>query len=312
MELNRIKMVHISKTFFQIPGIGSFSMADKRRRGDRKDGVLLRDVDSYHKIMPFLMPRRTECEVFFCESIDMTNLLAYIELKKSEGSNITLFSVFVATAVRTATIRPALNRFICGQRMYERKTVDVGFIAKKYFGDEAEESAIKIPFEKGADIFEVTDKIYSQVHGVREGGSVGSDGVVEKVAKLPRFMKRFIARFLRFLNYYGKVPESISSSDPNFSSIFISNMGSIQAGAPFHHLNEWGTNSVFLCIGKMYEKLCMEDGKVVSRQYIDFAFTVDERISDGYYFARTLDVFREIILNPEVLEKPFSGREVPT
>ncbi|MDD2410902.1 MAG: 2-oxo acid dehydrogenase subunit E2 [Candidatus Methanomethylophilaceae archaeon] len=286
-------------------------MAEKRRRGDRKDGVLLRDVDSYHKIMPFLMPRRTECEVFFCESIDMTNLLAYIEQKKSEGCGITLFSAFVATAVRTAAVRPALNRFICGQRMYERKTVDVGFIAKKYFGDEAEEAAITIPFENKADIFEVTDRIYSQVHGVKEGGSVGSDDVVGKVAKLPRFLKRFVARFLRLLNYYGKVPESISSSDPNFCSIFISNMGSIQAGAPFHHLNEWGTNSVFLCIGKMYDKLCMEGGNVVSRPYVDFAFTVDERISDGYYFARTLDVFKEIILDPEVLEKPLSEEGVP-
>jgi pyruvate/2-oxoglutarate dehydrogenase complex dihydrolipoamide acyltransferase (E2) component len=61
----------------------------------------------------------------------------------------------------------------------------------------------------------------------------------------------------------------------------------------------------------MYDKLCMEGGNVVSRPYVDFAFTVDERISDGYYFARTLDVFKEIILDPEVLEKPLSEEGVP-
>jgi pyruvate/2-oxoglutarate dehydrogenase complex dihydrolipoamide acyltransferase (E2) component len=55
----------------------------------------------------------------------------------------------------------------------------------------------------------------------------------------------------------------------------------------------------------------MEGGNVVSRPYVDFAFTVDERISDGYYFARTLDVFKEIILDPEVLEKPLSEEGVP-
>lgn len=285
-------------------------MADKRKRGDRRDGTLLRNIDSYHKIMPFLMPRRTDNEVFFCESIDITNLLAYIEQKKTvEGNDITLFSTFVAAVVRTAAIRPALNRFICGHRMYERKTADVGFIAKKYYGDDAEEVALKIPFDLDADIYEVTEGIYSQIKGVKKGERVESDGTVDKLAKCPRFLNRFIFKFLRFLNYYGKAPESLTSLDPNFSSVFISNMGSIQAGAPFHHLNEWGTNSVFLCIGKIYDKLCMIDGIVETRPHIDFAFTLDERIADGYYFARTLEVFKDIIQGPEILEKPYEKKD---
>lgn len=279
-------------------------MADKRRRGDRRDGVFLRNIDNYHKIMPFLMPRRTDNEVFFCESIDVTNLLAYIEKKKSmEGNEITLFSTFVAAIVRTAAIRPSLNRFICGHRLYERKTADIGLVAKKYYGDDAEEAVMNISFDLDVDIYKVTEEIYSQIKGVKKGESVESDGIVGTLAKCPRFINRFIFKFLKFLNYYGKVPESLTSMDPNFSSVFISNMGSIQAGAPFHHLNEWGTNSVFLCIGKIYDKLCMVDGKVETRPHIDFAFTLDERIADGYYFARTLEVFEEILQNPESLER---------
>ena len=287
-------------------------MVEKRRRGDRKDGTFLRDIDSYHKIMPFMMPRRTDNEVFFCESIDVTNLISYIEQEKSEGeSGITLFSAFVAATVRTAAIRPALNRFVCGHRIYEKKTVDIGFVAKKYYGDEAEEVALKIQFDLNADIYEVTRKIYAQIHGVKKGEGVESDGIVDKLAKCPRFLNRFIFKLLRFLNYYGKVPESLTSVDPNFSSIFISNMGSIQAGAPFHHLNEWGTNSVFLCIGKIYDKLCKEGDRVESRPYVDFAFTLDERIADGYYFARTLDVFKGIIQDPKVLERPYEKNKEP-
>ena len=53
----------------------------------------------------------------------------------------------------------------------------------------------------------------------------------------------------------------------------------------------------------------MIDGNIKNRPYIDFAFTLDERISDGYYFARTLEVFKKIILNPEVLEKSYEKKE---
>ena len=290
--------------------VGVISMTEKRKRGDRKDGTFLRNIDSYHKIIPYMMPRRTDNEVFFCESIDVTNLLEFIEEKKNiEGNKITLFSTFVSAIVRTAAIRPALNRFICGHRMYERKTADIAFIAKKYYGDDAEEVAIKISFDLNDDIYQVTEEIYSQVKGVKKGERVESDDIVDKIVKLPRFLNRFIFKFLRFLNYYGKAPKSITSVDPNFSSVFISNMGSIQGGAPFHHLNEWGTNSVFLCIGKTYDKLCMINGEIENRPHIDFAFTLDERISDGYYFARTLEVFEEIILNPVVLEKPYEKTE---
>lgn len=193
--------------------------------------------------------------------------------------------------------------------MYERKTADIAFIAKKYYGDEAEEVAIKISFNLNDDIHEVTNGIYSQVNEVKKGERVESDDIVDKIVKLPRFLNRFIFKFVRFLNYYGKAPKSITSVDPNFSSVFISNMGSIQAGAPFHHLNEWGTNSVFLCIGKTYDKLCMIDEKVEKRPYIDFAFTLDERISDGYYFARTLEIFNDIIQDPKVLEKPYQKKD---
>ena len=35
-----------------------------------------------------------------------------------------------------------------------------------------------------------------------------------------------------------------------------------------------------------------------------FRFVMDERICDGYYYAKALSVFRRYILNPELLELP--------
>ena len=41
-----------------------------------------------------------------------------------------------------------------------------------------------------------------------------------------------------------------------------------------------------------------------TEKYMTFRFVMDERICDGYYYAKALSVFRRYILNPELLELP--------
>ena len=48
----------------------------------------------------------------------------------------------------------------------------------------------------------------------------------------------------------------------------------------------------------------MEDGSVVQRKYVDFRFTVDERIVDGYCYAAFFKYFRRLVMHPEVLDAP--------
>ncbi|MBR4173456.1 MAG: 2-oxo acid dehydrogenase subunit E2, partial [Clostridia bacterium] len=47
-----------------------------------------------------------------------------------------------------------------------------------------------------------------------------------------------------------------------------------------------------------------ENGSVTMRDSVDLGFTVDERIADGYYFSKTIQLFKNILENPEVLDKP--------
>lgn len=197
-------------------------------------------------------------------------------------------------------MRPELNRFICGHRTYAKNDLDVGFIAKKEYVDDSKDVLLKISFESTDDIFDVTDKLYDGIEKVKNNDE-DSDDIVVKLSKYPRFINRIVFSTLKLLNYYGKVPNSIVTMDPHFSSIFISNMGSIQSGAPIHHLNDWGTNSVFLCVGKIYDKVCLkENGDAEYRPHIDFVFTLDERISTGYYLAKTFELLVNLIENPKM------------
>ena len=48
----------------------------------------------------------------------------------------------------------------------------------------------------------------------------------------------------------------------------------------------------------------MPDGSKQIRDVVDIGATLDERIADGFYFARSLKLIKHIFANPELLEKP--------
>ena len=110
---------------------------EKRCRKDRRDGYFLQELDGYHVFLPYLMPNRADCEAFINEQVDLTNLLAYLEQKNAAnpGQRYTMFHVIAAAIAKTITLRPQMNRFISGKRIYQRKGISLSFVAKKEFSD---------------------------------------------------------------------------------------------------------------------------------------------------------------------------------
>ncbi len=41
------------------------------------------------------------------------------------------------------------------------------------------------------------------------------------------------------------------------------------------------------------------------RETVDLGFTVDERIADGYYYSKSIRLFKHLLAHPELLELPF-------
>ena len=111
----------------------------------RKNCVRVKNVDTVHGIMPFLMKKRTESEVYYVERVDVTNLLKYLD-KINEGKEkhekATLFHAIITATAKTVFNRPLLNRFIAGQRYYDRTNMLFGFVAKNKLEDSAEERLI--------------------------------------------------------------------------------------------------------------------------------------------------------------------------
>lgn len=205
---------------------------NKRRRGDRRDGIWLRDVDSMHQITPYIMPNRADNEAFIREQIDLTNIKAYLETKNSDALDFkyTFFHVILAAVLHCMVQRPYMNRFIQGRRIYQRKELSAAFVIKKQFQDDAHEALAFIRFDETDTLDDVYARVKKEVTTFRGDGAI-TDNTTEAMdflCKIPRFLLRFVMWILHRLDFYGRVPYSIVKDDPNYATVFISNLGSIK------------------------------------------------------------------------------------
>lgn len=282
---------------------------EKKRWGDRRDAVWLRDLDALHVFMPYLYPNRADNEAFISEAIDLENIDRYLAEKNAalpDGEEpYKLFYLLLAALVKTITLRPKMNRFIKGGRVYQRDKLSLVFVVKKQFQDDAHEALAFIEFDETTTIDDVRRKLAAEIHACRSDKIDNSTAGMEMLGRLPRSVLRLVMWVLHRLDYYGRVPYSLVKADPNYATCFITNLGSIGLKAGYHHLSNWGTNSIFIVIGeKSLQPHWEADGSMSMREVLPLGLTLDERIADGYYYSRTVKLLKYLLHNPQLLETP--------
>lgn len=281
----------------------------KRRWGDRRDGRWVRGTPGLQTVMAHLMPNRTDCEVYINETIDATELVRYLEKKNAAHPEYktTIFHCLILGIARMIKERPLMNRFIQGRRFYERDEISLSFVCKRRFSDNGEESLMVLVPGDMDTIDSVSRKILGDVKETRksEHATGGVDATLDAFAKLPRPLLMLAVRIIRWLDFWGKVPKALTEGDPNYTTVLCSNLGSIKCSSVYHHLSNYGTNSIMVTIGMLHkEEILMPDGSREIRDVVDIGATLDERIADGFYFARSLKLIKHIFMNPELLDMP--------
>lgn len=283
-------------------------MTEKRKRGDRREARRVRNLDSMHQFMPYVLTKRCDSEVYINEKFDVTEALKYIAEKNQTETEhkLTLFHLILAALSKTIIHRPYLNRFISGRRFYERYDVSFSFVVKKKFSDKGEESLMILRTNEDSTLSQISHKVSECVHEVRETGGNDLDAILNFLVKLPRPALRLFASILNLLEYYNCMPKFLSEVDPYYTTVLIANLGSIKCGAPYHHLTEYGTNSVMVTVGEIHkENLLDSEGNSHIRDIVEMGITIDERIGDGFYFAKSIKLLKYLISNPVLLEAPF-------
>ena len=283
----------------------------KRKWGDRRDGFKVK-VPGLQTVMATLMPNRADRECYLNEKIDVTELVKFLEAKNAEHPDykITLFHCFVMAVTKMFQERNLMNRFVQGGAIYERYDISCAFVAKRRFADHAEEALMFMVPKDTDTIDDIAKKIIGDVRETRksEHATGGVDELLDIFAAMPRPIMMFLVWIIRCLDFWGINPKFITDGDPNYASIFLSNLGSIKCPAVYHHLNNYGTNSCMITIGTLHkEEVIMPDGSKQIRDIVEVGATIDEIIADGFYFARSLKLLEYLFANPQLLDEPLQN-----
>ena len=281
--------------------------AQKRRPGDRRDGRLLRELDSLHFITGIIYPNRCDNEAYISVKVDLTAINAWLEKVNAEETDFkyTMFHVILTALEKTILLRPKLNRFIVNGNFYQRNEISTSFIVKKQFDDKAEEGLAFLRAKDDDTVHTVHEEIRKQVTHHRSGGSNSTGDSMDLFNKMPRFLSKFLIHIVMWLDKHGWVPEAFISDDPYYSSMVISNLGSIKLKCGYHHLTNWGTCSLFCIIGEKALKPYYDaEGNVTMKETLELGLTIDERLADGYYYSKSIRLLKHLLENPGLLEKP--------
>ena len=284
-----------------------------KRRGDRRDAYLVRNADPMHSIMSRVLGERTCNEAVMTVSLDLTEAEAYLAAlnRETEPENrYTMFHLLCAAVGKTIALRPKMNYFMKARKLYEREDISLAFIAKSKFSDDGGESLVILKLDESDDaaspLKQVHDRICGEVRRIRKENAVdGSTDLMNRLVALPGFLLDAVVWVLRRMDQRGHLPAAVSSVNPYEASVFISNLGSIQMDAKYHHLANFGTNSFFIIIGKKeIAPRWREDGSFEMRMTLPLGITVDERIGDGYYFGKSIRLLQYLMAHPACLDEP--------
>lgn len=274
----------------------------------RPDGKRVRNTTAIVSAIPYIMPKRYDAQNFITEYADMEILRRYIQQKRREGVHLSYMTVLLAAYFKAYEENPKINRFIMNSRIYQRNHFCVSFVILKTRADGTpDETTVKVYLEPGDDVLSIHRKIEEIVAKNQVAAhNNNTDKFANFMLSLPLLPKAVIT-LARLLDRYGLLPRFIIDLSPFHTSLFITNLASINTSAIYHHCYEFGTTGVFLCMGKPIANYLTGE---YDKKLIPLSIVMDERICTGHEYALFWQSLRRYLRHPELTERGAEDMEV--
>lgn len=270
----------------------------------RKDGVKLKHCDPILKMTSYIMPFRYDAQVFCKNKIKCEKIDEFIDEEREKGIHFNYMHIVIAGLLRMYAERPKMNRFIVNRKIYARHGISFCFAMKKTLKEDAPETTIKLTFkgtENIYDVKEMIDKAIEENKKLEESNE--TDKMASRLLRLPNWFLKFVMKFIRFLDNHAMLPKKLINVSPFHTTCFLTNMKSLSTDYVYHHLYDFGTTSQFLSMGKEHIEAVVEDDEIVKRKIMKMGMVVDERICDGFYYAKGIKAGTKYIQNPKLLRE---------
>ena len=280
-----------------------FSVQEREDNSMRPDGTRVKGLSAVVQALPYVLPKRYDAQKMTTETADEDIIRKYIREKRREGRTVTHMSQLIAAYYRAYLQHPKINYFIMNSKIYERNHFCVSFVMLKTRADGTpDETVLKIFLEPADDVFSITEKIRAAIDcNARREHDNATDRFVTVAFSVPG-LAWLIFRGAYLMDRLGILPRKIIDLSPFHTSLFITNLASIKTRSIYHHCYEFGTTSVFVCMGKPEVAFGREPGK--RKKALPLGIVMDERICTGVEYARFAVTLRQYLQHPERLEGP--------
>lgn len=278
----------------------------KKRWFDRADGWKITKIDPMMRLSPYFMRTRLDSQNLFEQTINLDRMEEFIRSHKEQLPNLSILHIITATMVRVISQRPLLNRFVVWNKQFARNSVKIALVFKQSLTDDGKEGIFIGDFEPEDTLIEISAKMEKLIQDNKVNiENNETDKLANIINLLPDFALRSLVWLFYQLDKVGMLPPSLLKASPFHSSAFITHVGTLGIPPVYHHLYEFGTTSMFLAIGKKeFEYSMDENEKMQKDRTIGLKFTLDERVCDGYYYAKSMREFSKYLHNPELLLTP--------
>ena len=274
--------------------------------GDRYDGWRLRKVDPMFSVAPFILKSRVDSQVLFEIKVPIDTIETFIRVHKEDIPDLSIMHVVMAALVRLMSQRPNLNRFVMWHKIFARNHMNFSIAIKRSMSDVGEETIIKpyfLPTDTLQDIVRKTN--IELTNTLKDNPDNSTDSLSKVFGFLPDFLLRIAVFLFTYLDKIGLMPKLFNHASPFHASFFLTNLGSIGIESIYHHLYEFGTCSMFVAMGKKTkENIVEKNGDIRTQKSILLKFVLDERICDGFYYARSMRMLEKILSDPNDLLIP--------
>ena len=280
--------------------------SNRRRFGDRRDGRRLRSLPSFAQLMPYITPRRGDALRYYSDSLEVSALEPWLrERRRQQWQGMGILHLFIAAWVRTVASCPGLNRFVSGQKLYARDTVDTVMMLQQGQAGEPEDVIAKTVFYPTDTVFDVYRKLGERVDSLKAGEPSDAARMAEGLQRIPGLLLKFVMWFLNLLDYFSLLPGRMLRASPFHGSMMITETGNPGTGPLFRHLYGFGALPAFVGIGPRRSTVEVQpDGTLAERSYVDYTVTLDGRLMDEAACADALRHLKYFLQNPKELEYP--------
>lgn len=268
----------------------------------RADGRRTRGLTAIEQAIPHIMPKRVDAQNYVTEYVDEEIIKDYIRtVRRERGIRLSRMSVIITAYYLAALKHPYINRFVIGSRVYDRNHFCVSFVMLKNRADGTpDETTVKVFMTPEDDIFTINQRINETIEkNSAPKHNNSTDKFANFMFSLP-VLPYLVMSVVRRMDRFGLLPRSIIDLSPFHTSMFITNLASINTTHIYHHVYEFGTTSVFLSVGKCIPNYLTGE---LDKKLIPISVVMDERICTGHDYALFNKTLQRYLRCPELLER---------